>query len=95
MTNQELARLEYLKYSGHQIESPVLSNQHRLVAVKPVCEVLRLDYMTQYSGLGKDKYLLNYRVSYPTVASDGKVRKMVCLPARQIGIWIHGVSDKG
>ncbi len=89
----QLARLEYLEYSGQLIETPVLSTQ-RMVSIKPICEVLDVRYKRQDERLRKHPILGQLYQLTGTVGADGRRRKMMCLPARHISNWVYSIGDQ-
>ena len=67
------------------------SKSLQLVPVKPVCKALGVSYQMQ------EEKLKNHPVFAPTimfsmiVASDGKYREMICIPAKYVFGWIFTI----
>ena len=85
MTNLALNTREIAKVNNVAI---VASNDpKKLVPIKPICEALGIDYARQFQKLKDDEDLGPTIGLTPTVAADGKIREMVCLPMEFIFGW--------
>ena len=60
----------------------VQNEREQLVAVKPVCEILGVDFSAQRAKLKEHPVYGSAMVLSTTVGADGKEREMVCLPLR-------------
>ncbi len=58
------------------------------IAIKPICEALGINYDRQYKNLKKNKFLGQLYAEQHTVAADGKLRNMICLPEFFIYGWL-------
>lgn len=78
----------------NEIDVLVKNGNNRLVPIRPICEILKIDYKSQYTKLQEDEELsLLVRLS-TTVAADGKVREMVCLPIEYVFGWLFTINPK-
>lgn len=66
----------------------------KLVPIKPICEALGIDYARQFQKLKDDEDLGPIIGLTPTVAADGKIREMVCLPMEFIFGWLFTINPK-
>ena len=63
-----------------------------LVPVRPVCEVLGVDWNGQYQRIRRDDVLGSTMCEIHTVARDGKRRKMAALPLEYLHGWLFGIG---
>jgi hypothetical protein len=63
-----------------------------LVPVRPVCDVLGVDWNGQYQRIRRDDVLGSTMCEIHTVARDGKRRKMAALPLEYLHGWLFGIS---
>ncbi len=63
-----------------------------VVPVRPVCEVLGLDWNGQYQRIRRDEVLGSTMCEIHTVARDGKRRKMAALPLEYLHGWLFGIG---
>ncbi|NJK81771.1 MAG: hypothetical protein HC876_18410 [Chloroflexaceae bacterium] len=64
-----------------------------LVPVRPVCDVLGVDWNGQYQRIRRDDVLRSTMCEIHTVARDGKRRKMAALPLEYLHGWLFGMSE--
>ncbi|UYZ99669.1 phage antirepressor N-terminal domain-containing protein [Moraxella bovis] len=62
------------------------------VAMKPICENIGLDWTAQRQRLVRDEVLNSTMVMITTVATDGKMRELLCLPIHYLNGWLFGVD---
>ncbi|WP_296250281.1 phage antirepressor N-terminal domain-containing protein [Pseudomonas sp. UBA4194] len=60
------------------------------VAMKPIVANMGMDWPTQYVKL-TEKFGSTIG-EIPTVAEDGKLRPMTCLPLRKLAAWLYSIS---
>lgn len=60
----------------------VADDREQLVAVKPVCEILGVNYTTQVEKLKSHPIFGSVIPLRGTTGADGKDREMVCIPLR-------------
>lgn len=83
-------KTEIVKIESGIIECPVM-NDERFVAVKPVCEMLGIDYPTQTEVL-KSHPIFNSTIRLiPMVGGDGKQREMLCISLKRFFLWLGGI----
>lgn len=63
------------------------------VALKPICEALKVNYNRQFQNLKKDKILSQLFAEQQMVGADNKLRKMVSLPERFIYGWLFSINS--
>lgn len=73
--------------------SIVLSEEQWYVAIKPLCELLGVDYEAQRKRISNDEILSQLPSIQTVVAADGKQREMLCLPERFIYGWLFSVQS--
>lgn len=64
-----------------------------LVALKPICASLGLDWDAQRQRLRRDSVLNATAVITTAVAEDGKDRDVLCLPLSYLNGWLFGISE--
>lgn len=72
----------------------VSTSDEQLVAIKPICEVLGIDYKVQWQKIKDDEDLSSTMVLSTTVGADGKDREMCCLPVEFIYGWLFTINPK-
>lgn len=70
----------------------VADEREQLVAVKPVCEILGVDYPGQFTKLKEHPIYGSTIGLSPTVGADGKDREMVCIPLRFFPGWLFSIN---
>ncbi|NJL06212.1 MAG: hypothetical protein HC911_15165 [Chloroflexaceae bacterium] len=64
-----------------------------VVPVRPVCEVLGINWPPQWQRIRRDTVLQTTVIEVITVARDGKRRKMAALPIEFLHGWLFGITD--
>jgi hypothetical protein len=64
-----------------------------VVPVRPVCDVLGVDWEGQRQRIARDKVLSSTACEIKAVARDGKRRKMVALPIEFLHGWLFGITE--
>ncbi len=72
----------------------ITTETQQLVAMRPICEGIGLDWKAQLDRIKRDEVLSSTVVVMPTVAQDGKQRDLVCLPLDMLNGWLFGVETK-
>lgn len=62
------------------------------VAIKPICENIGLPWEGQRQRIKRDEVLNSTASMIQAVASDGKNRKLVCLPVGYLNGWLFGIE---
>ena len=70
----------------------VADEREQLVAVKPVCEILGVNYTTQVEKLKTHPVFGSTVPLRGIVAADGKVREMLCIPMRYFPGWLFSIN---
>jgi len=60
------------------------------VAMKPIVANMGLDWKSQYTKLAEK--FSSTMVEITTVAEDGKLRSMSCMPLRKLPAWLYSIS---
>lgn len=84
---------KYLEFNDRRVYF-VCENGVWWVAIKPICEALGVDYITQFKNQKQDKILGQLLSEQTIVAADGKLRKMVCVPEFFVYGWIFSIQSK-
>ena len=66
--------------------------REQLVAVKPVCEILGVDFSAQRAKLKEHPIFGSTMVLSTTVGADGKEREMVCIPLQFFPGWLFSIN---
>lgn len=82
----EIVKIE----NGTVIECPVVDNE-RYVAVKPVCEILGVDYKTQTEVIKTHPLFASVMGLIPTTGADGKQYEMLCISLKRFFGWIFTI----
>lgn len=72
----------------------IATSDEQLVAIKPICEALGIDYKVQWQKIKDDEDLSSVMVLSTTTGADGKQYEMCCLPVEFIFGWIFTVNPK-
>lgn len=70
----------------------VASESEQLVAVKPVCEILGVNYPSQFTKLKEHPVYGSVIVLSTTTGADGKAYEMVCIPLRYFFAWLFTIN---
>lgn len=70
------------------------SDVQKLVPIKPLCEVLGINYASQYTKLKEDEDLCSVVVLSPTTGADGKTYEMACIPFEFVFGWLFTINPK-
>lgn len=70
----------------------VSTSDEQLVAVKPICEALGVDWSSQKQRIERDEILSSTMVMITTVASDGKDREMCAIPYMYVFGWLFSID---
>lgn len=75
-------------------EIVVISNGEKRVAIKPICEILGVDFSAQLQRIKNDEILGSTVVLSPTVGADGKEREMQTIPFKFVFGWLFTINPK-
>lgn len=70
----------------------VSTSDEQLIAIKPICQAIGIDYSNQIKKIKEDGILSSTMVLKTTVGADGKNREMCCLPVRYIFGWLFTIN---
>lgn len=83
---------KFLEFNGKSISFLSVDGQW-WVALRPILEALNVDYIQQFKNVKNDIILSQLLCEHTTVAADGKLRKMICLPERYIYGWLFSITS--
>lgn len=63
------------------------------IAIKPICDALKLEYTRQFKNLKDDNILGQPLAEQPMVGADGRTRKMTSLPEFYIYGWLFSIQS--
>ena len=72
----------------------VSQDKEKFVPIKPICQILGIDFSSQLKKIKEDEILSSTMVVLPTVAFDEKTREMSVLPYKYIFGWIFKINAK-
>ncbi len=72
----------------------VATSDEQMVAIKPICEALNIDYSRQLKKLKEDQDLSSVMGVTPITAADGKRYETCCLPVRYIFGWLFTINPQ-
>ena len=64
------------------------------IAVRPICEVLNVDYHQQFKNLKSDEILGDVLCNYTTRDSLNRKQEMLCIPEKYVYGWLFSVQSK-
>ena len=70
----------------------VADGSEQLVAVKPVCEILGVDFSAQRAKLKEHPIFSSVMVLSTTTGSDGKQYEMLCIPFKFFAGWLFSIN---
>ncbi len=83
---------KFLEFNGKKL-TLVNNDGTFYIAIKPICEVLNVDYIQQFKNIKVDEILSQLLCVHTTVAADGKQREMACLPEKFIYGWLFSIRS--
>ena len=83
---------KFLEFDGKSI-SILFADNSWWVAIKPICEVLNVNYERQFQNLKDDEILNQLLAEQLIVAADGRLRKMLCLPEMYVYGWLFSIKS--
>ena len=86
--------IKFLEFKGKNIVY-LSENGMYWIAVKPVCEAIKVNYIQQYKNI-RDDEILRARLCKHTilVPGDTQPRRFVCLPEQLIYGWIFSIRSE-
>jgi len=83
---------KFLEFNGKRL-AVLAKNGDWWIAIKPICEALGVDYISQFKAVKDDEILSQLLSEQTIVAADNRVRKMVCLPEKFIYGWLFSIRS--
>ncbi|HAX96207.1 MAG TPA: hypothetical protein DCY35_06780 [Prolixibacteraceae bacterium] len=83
---------KFLEFNGKTLMFLGVNGEY-LVALKPVCEAIGVDYIQQFKNTQMDPILNQLLCNHTMVAKDGKMRKMTCLPEKWVYGWLFSIQS--
>lgn len=84
---------KFLEFNGTEIYFTLVGDEW-WVALKPICEALKVDWQNQHKKLKEDITLGVLSSDQTIVAGDDKLRKMTCLPEKYIYGWLFQIQSQ-
>lgn len=78
----------------NEVEILVIENGEKRVAIKPICEVLGVDFSAQLQKLKSDPILGSTMGLITTVGADGKEREMQTIPFKYVFGWLFRIDSR-
>lgn len=86
-------QVQTVQFHGQTV--PVFTqNKINYVAMKPVCENIGLDWVSQYKKIQRNDILNSGMVIMTIPAADGKSYETACLPLEYLNGWLFGIDAK-
>ena len=70
----------------------VSTSDEQLVAIKPICEAIGIDWEGQRQRIERDEILGSTACMIKAVANDGKEREMHAIPYRYVFGWLFSID---
>jgi prophage antirepressor-like protein len=84
---------KFLEFNGKTLVFLAVNGEY-WIALKPICEVLGVDYIRVFRNTKEDAVFGQLLSDQAMVAADGKTRKMASLPEKWIYGWIFQLESK-
>lgn len=84
---------KFLEFNGKRINI-LLADGTWYIAIKPICEALKVDYISAFKNAKEDEILGQLLSEQTMVAADGRLRKMTCLPEKFIYGWMFSLRSE-
>jgi len=90
--NQNIVKL--LEFKGKNIVYLSVDGAY-WIAIKPICEVLNIEYTRQFKNLKNDAILASELAKQPMqIPGDDQLREYICLPEEFIYGWIFSIRSE-
>lgn len=83
---------KFLEFNGKRI-SILLADGSWWVAIRPICEVLNVDYHAQYKNLKEDEILCRVLSKQTTHDTTKRLQEMICLPEKYVYGWLFSLRS--
>lgn len=84
---------KFLSFNGKNIVFLNKDGQY-WIAIKPICEALDIDYVSQYKNLTIDEFYVNALSKQTMHDSSNRRQEMVCINERNVYGWIASINSK-
>ena len=85
--------VKFLEFKGKNIVYLSVNGAY-WIAIKPVCEVLNIEYTRQFKNLKNDTILASELAKQPMqILGDDQIREYICLPEEFIYGWIFSIRS--
>lgn len=84
--------MKFLGFEGKSIHFLAEDGAY-LIAIKPICEVLGVDYSNEIKKIEESEFLSEYSSENTIVSYDGELQKMVCLPEWILYGWLFKIES--
>jgi hypothetical protein len=88
--NKEITK--FLEFDGKSIHFLTGDGEY-CTALKPICEVLGVDYSNEIKKIGESDFLTEHLSEHTIVSDEGELQKMVCLPEWIIYGWLFKIDS--
>ena len=83
---------KFLEFNGNKL-TLVKADGSFWIAIKPICEALKIDYQAQFRRIKEDVILSKVVQLQHYLSVDNKNHKMCCLPEKYIYGWIFSINS--
>ena len=84
--------MNFLEFDGKSIHFLTGDGEY-CTAIKPICEVLGVDYSNEIKKIGESSFLTEHLSEHTLISDDGELQKIVCLPEWIIYGWIFKIES--
>ena len=86
--------VKFLEFKGKNIIYLTVDGTY-WIAIKPICEVLNIEYTRQFKNLKNDAILASELAKQPMqIPGDDQLREYICLPEEFIYGWIFSIRSE-
>ena len=94
ISKENNAQLGTVDFLGKPL-TVITTDSQLLVAMRPICEGIGLDWKSQYERIKRDEVLSTSMVVMTTqMPGDDQKRQVTCLPLSMLNGWLFGVDSK-
>lgn len=84
---------KFLQFKGRNIYFKEINGEF-YIAIKPICDVLNVNYNHHLISLKNDYFFGQLYCKYDMVGADNRKREMICLPEKYIYGWILTLNSQ-
>lgn len=89
-----MSMMQVIPFQGDALLAQQQEDGEVLVALRPICAALGLNWSGQFLRIKRDAVLASTVCMTQTVAEDGKQRDVVCLPLKFLNGWLFGIDER-